>query len=109
MDIMAELEQFREANQTKDAIVSLIFNDIKVEQSLELSNLQLRNMFPDSFQLLPKRRTFADRSFMHNLDAQQFDRLDQIFIEYIREKYAENPAQAEQIAQKAAHYFHQHQ
>jgi hypothetical protein len=36
---------------------------------------------------------------------QQFDRLDQIFIEYIREKYAENPAQAEQIAQKAAHYF----
>ena len=109
VDILAELEQFRAANQTKDAIVSLIFNDIKVEQSLELSNLQLRNMFPDSFQLLPKRRTFADRSFMHNLDAQQFDRLDQIFIEYIREKYAENPAQAEQIAQKAAHYFHQQQ
>lgn len=109
VDLTAELEQFGAEHQTKDAIISLIFNDIKVEQSLELSNIQLRNMFPDSFQLLPKRKTFADRSFVHGLDAQQFDRLDQIFVEYIREKYAENPAQAELIAHKAAHYFHQQQ
>ena len=107
VDLMAELEEFRDNNQTKDAIISLIFNDIKMEQSLEISNIQLRNTFPDSFQLLPKRRTFTDRKFMHELDAQQFDRLDQIFIEYIREKYTENPVQADELARKAAHYFHQ--
>lgn len=107
-DLVAELEGFRDKNQTRDAIISLIFNDIKLEQSLELSNIHLRSMFPDSFQLLPKRRTFTDRKFMHELDARQFDRLDQIFIEYIREKYAENPARAEELARKAAHYFHDH-
>lgn len=109
VDLGAELEYFRSENDTRDAIISLIFNDIKVEQSLEFSNIQLRSMFPDSFQLLPKRRTFADRSFMQGLETEQFDRLDQIFVEYIREKYNENPTQAEQIALKAAHYFHQQQ
>jgi len=104
-DLQEELERFKTANNTTDAIISLIFNDIKIEQSLEFSNIVLKGIFPECFQLLPKRRSFADRSFVRNLDADQFDRLDQIFVEYIREKYAEQPILADQLAQKATHYF----
>ncbi len=104
-DLREELERFEADNHTAGAILSLVFNDIKVEQSLELSNIQLKAMFPACFQLLPKRRSFADRSFIRNIDADQFDRLDQIFAEYIREKYAEHPGVAVQLAAKAAHYF----
>ncbi len=100
------LEQFQQDHQTAGAMISLLFNDIKVEQSLELSNIRLRNLFPDCFQLLIKRRSYADRGYVRNLDANQFDRLDLIFAGYIREKYPDNPTLAEQLAAKAAHNFH---
>lgn len=106
-DINAEIEIFRQKNNTAGAIISIIFNDIKIEQSLELSNIHLRNLFPDCFQLLPKRRSFSDRSFVRNLEADQFDRLDQIFADYIREKYPDNPGLAEKMIQKAGQYFHE--
>lgn len=102
---MEEIEQFRDKNHTCGAIISLIFNDIKVEQSLELSNVALKNLFADCFHLLPKRRAITDRNFVRNLDADQFDRLDQVFNEYILEKYADNPAQATQLIEKAGPYF----
>jgi hypothetical protein len=85
----------------------VIFNDIKIEQSLEISNIYLRNQFPECFQILPKRRSFADRSFVRNLEADQFDRLDQIFADYIREKYADNTELAQKMIQKAGQFFHE--
>ena len=85
----------------------VLFNDIKIEQSLELSNIYLRNQFPECFQLLPKRRSFSDRSFVRNLEVDQFDRLDQIFADYIREKYADNTELAQKMVQKAGQFFHE--
>ena len=105
-DLREELERFRDETPTDNSIISLIFNDIKVEQSLELSNVYLRSLFAGSFQLLPKRRSFADRNFIRNLDANQFDRLDLIFKGYIHDKFPDNTPLAEKLAAKAAHYFH---
>lgn len=106
-DIQAEIDQFQQKNDTAGAILSVLFNDIKIEQSLELSNIYLRNQFPECFQLLPKRRSFSDRSFVRNLEVDQFDRLDQIFADYIREKYADNTELAQKMVQKAGQFFHE--
>ncbi|MEZ4942491.1 MAG: DNA repair exonuclease [Saprospiraceae bacterium] len=106
-DIQAEIDRFQQKHDTAGAILSVIFNDIKIEQSLEISNIYLRNQFPECFQILPKRRSFADRSFVRNLEADQFDRLDQIFADYIREKYADNTELAQKMIQKAGQFFHE--
>lgn len=104
-ELRVELNQFAAANDTSGAILSLQFNDIRAEQSLELSNLRLREVFPDSFQLLPKRRPFADKNFIHQIEANQFDRLDRIFADYLRDRFRDDPATAERLAERARHYF----
>ncbi|TNE58316.1 MAG: exonuclease SbcCD subunit D [Bacteroidetes bacterium] len=104
-DIQTELEQFKAQHQTAGSILTLVFHDIRAEQTLELSNMALKELFPDCFQLLTKRRPFADRNFVRNLEADQFDRLDQIFAEYIREKYRDNTELAGHLTDRARHYF----
>ncbi len=104
-EIEAGLEQFRSENDTRGAMISLLFDNIRPEQTLEMTNLRLKQLFPEAFQLLPKRRTFSDRSFVQGIEASQFDRLDKIFADYLRTKYAEDPALAEQLAERAERYF----
>ena len=108
-EMESELTFFAAQNKLTDAIVSLNFIDIRPEQALELSNLRLRQMFPDSFQLIPKRKTFSDRAFVHDIEASQFDSLDQIFSDYIRSKYPDNTVLAEQLVEKAGRYFESQQ
>ncbi len=104
-EIEAELAFFAGQNQITDAIVSLNFIDIRPEQALELSNLRLRQLFSDCFQLIPKRKTFSDRAFVHDIEANQFDSLDQIFGDYLRSKYPENEGLAEALVLRAGRYF----
>jgi DNA repair exonuclease SbcCD nuclease subunit len=104
-ELTSELMLFKEQHELKDAILSLNFLDIRPEQAMELSNLRLRQMFPDSFQLIPKRKTFSDRAFIHDIEASQFDSLDQIFSDYLRSKYPENEALAAQLVERAGRYF----
>ncbi len=104
-DLVDELEQFKQRNETRDSILSLVFQDIKPEQALELSNLRLREIFPDSFQLLPKRRMVSDRSFVHQIEANQFDRLDTIFADYLRAHYPDDAVLAEKLVERSRHYF----
>lgn len=105
-EIREELLLFRASNPTNGAILSLNFLDIKAEQALELSNLHLRQVFPDSFQILPKRRIVAERNFAHRIEASQFDRLDAVFADYIRSRYPDDIALADKLVEKARHYFH---
>ncbi len=105
VEIEADLERFKQENNTQDAILSLHFNDIRTEQTLELGNLRLKQLFPDTFQLLPKRKTFNDRSFVQGIEASQFDSIDKIFTDYLRSKYTEDPVLAERLAERANHYF----
>jgi len=104
-ELEAELEIFKEKNQTLDAIMSLIFNDIRPEQTLELGNLRLRQIFPDAFQLIPKRKTFSDRAFVHAIEANQFESLDKVFADYLRSKYSEDEGMAEKLVERARRYF----
>jgi DNA repair exonuclease SbcCD nuclease subunit len=104
-ELESELAFFKAEHELTDAILSLNFLDIRPEQAMELSNLRLRQMFPESFQLIPKRRTFSDRAFVHDLEASQFDSLDQIFSDYLHSKYPDNEALVEQLVERARGYF----
>lgn len=104
-ELEAELELFKAANPTQNAIVSLTFNDIRPEQTLELGNLRLRQLFPEVFQLIPKRKTYSDRAFVRGIEANQFDSLDKVFADYLRSKFPENEAVAEKLVARAARYF----
>ncbi|MBL7805567.1 MAG: exonuclease SbcCD subunit D [Saprospiraceae bacterium] len=108
-ELQEELLAFRSANNTSQAIISINFNEIKAEQAMELSNIRLRQIFPDSFQILPKRRLVADRNFAHQIEANQFDRLDGIFADYLRSRYPDNLVLAEKLVERARHYFNPHQ
>ncbi len=104
-EITNELTNFRDQSATQNAIISLNLHDIKVEQSLELSNARLKELFPDTFQILAKRRTHSDRSFVRAMEVNQFDSLDKIFADYLRSKYAEAEPLAEQLVARATDYF----
>ena len=104
-EIEADLERFKQENDTQGAILSVIFNDIRTEQTLELGNLRLKQMFPDAFQILPKRKTYSERDFVQGIEASQFDSLDEIFADYLHSKYSENPALAERLVERANKYF----
>ncbi len=104
-EMESEVAFFIEQNQIADAIVSLNFMDIRPEQALELSNIRLRQLFSDSFQLIPKRKTFSDRAFVHDIEASQFDSLDQVFGDYLRSKYPDNLGLAEELVLRAGRYF----
>jgi len=105
-DLTRELDAFRDGHDIQNAIISLNINDIKLEQTLELTNMRLRDIFGGCFQLIVKRRSFSDRAFVRHIEANQFDRLDSIFAEYIRSKYPEDEALAAQLSDRAARYFH---
>lgn len=101
-----ELLFFKNQHDTRGTIISLIFNDIRPEQTLELSNLRLKQIFPEAFQLLPKRRTHSDSAFVRGIEATQFDSLGKIFADYLRSKYAaEHPALADKLVERAGRYF----
>jgi len=104
-EIEAGLERFIAENTTGEAIVSLLFNDIRPEQILELGNLRLRQLFPDAFQLIAKRKTWSDRAFVRGIEVGQFDRLDRIFADYLRSKYPEDEALVGKLVERAAGYF----
>ena len=105
LELEAELEVFKVQNCPREAIVSLNFNDIKPEQAFELSNQRLRQIFPDSFQLITKRKTYSDRAFVHDIEVSQFDSLDKIFNDYLRSKYPDNEVLADQLVARAGMYF----
>jgi DNA repair exonuclease SbcCD nuclease subunit len=104
-EIEAALEKFISENDTRDAMLSLIFNDIRPEQTFEIGNIRLRQLFPDAFQLIPKRKTWSDSAFVSGIEVGQFDSLDKIFADYLRSKYPDDEALAGKLVERAARYF----
>lgn len=104
-DIEAELERFRAENDTAGAMLSLSLDGIRPEQTLELTNLRLKQLFPEAFQLIAKRRTQHDSAFVHGIEANQFDRLDKIFADYLHTKFADDKVLATQLVERAERYF----
>jgi exonuclease SbcD len=104
-EMEASLLQFQENNNTLDAILSITFNDIRPEQTLELGNIRLRQLFPESFQIIPKRKTFSDRSFVQGIESHQFDRLDKVFADYLLSKFPNDETLANRLIERASRYF----
>ncbi|MBK8556647.1 MAG: exonuclease SbcCD subunit D [Lewinellaceae bacterium] len=104
--ILQQLMEFGEQQDTKDAMLSINLLDITVQQSLELSNIQLRNIFPEAFQIIPRRKSRYEKGLNSSIDAGAFDSLDKLFTGFIEEKYKDNPQISEQLAEKARYYFH---
>lgn len=104
-ELEAELALFKQNNATQEAIISLTFNEIRPEQTLEIGNLRLRQLFPEAFQLIPKRKTFSDRAFVQGIEANQFDKLDKVFADYLRSKYPEDAIMTAKLVERAAQYF----
>ncbi len=104
-ELETELELFKASNDTSGAILSLNFNDIRPEQTLDLGNLRLKQIFPEAFQIIPKRKTFSDRTFVRGIEANQFDSLDKVFADYLRSKYPEDEGMAEKLVERAGRYF----
>lgn len=104
-EMEASLLHFQETQNTLDAILSITFNDIRPEQTLELGNIRLRQLFPEAFQIIPKRKTYADRSFVQGIESHQFDRLDKVFADYLQSKFPSDQNLANQLIQRASQYF----
>ncbi|MCS7036110.1 MAG: DNA repair exonuclease [Saprospiraceae bacterium] len=104
-DILRQLADFAQQNEVKDAILSLIFHDIRPEQSIELTNMRLREVFPEAFELIVRRRTYAAPSNQSGLERQHFERMEDIFADFVRHQVATDPALAEQLIARAHTYF----
>lgn len=104
-ELEAELAWFKTNHPTQNAILSLTFNDIRPEQTLELGNLRLKQLFPEVFELIPKRKTFSDRAFIRGIEANQFDSLDKVFADYLRSKYPDNESLALKLVEQSKRYF----
>jgi exonuclease SbcD len=91
--------------ETDGAIVSVLLDQITVEQSLEMSNLRIQTLFPGCLQLLIRRRTWNDNTVFGQIDSGAFDSLDKLFSAYISEKYKDNKELSAQLRKRADQYF----
>jgi len=105
MELEVELTDWKSKNDCKNALVSLNFQDIRPEQTLDLGNARLRQLFPEAFQLVVKRRTWSDRAFVQGIEANQFDSLDAVFADYLKSKYPDDKVLADQLVARANAYF----
>ncbi len=104
-DILWYLADFAHKNDTREAILSVALNDIRPEQSIELSQMRLKEVFPEAFQLLVRRRTYVVLHADTSWEPHHCERLEDIFADYVRRQLAPDPVLAEQLLQKAKRYF----
>jgi DNA repair exonuclease SbcCD nuclease subunit len=104
-ELRKQLETYAETQPTAGAILSLNLLDITLEQSLELGANRLRQIFPDCFQLIPRRRSLQEKGLQHDIEAHAFDSLDKLFEGFIQKKYKNEAETAAAIAQLAQKYF----
>jgi exonuclease SbcD len=107
-EIIDEIMDFTQSNNVKGSILNLNFLDIKSEQSLELSNSKIKEIFPPVFSLSIKRKSYQEKNFFHQIESGSFDKLNEILIAYIRSKYSQN-SQVEALIEKANFYFNQYE
>ncbi len=104
-DILHQLAEFARQHDTSAAILSLLFSDIRPEQNIELTHARLSEVFPDAFQLLIKRRTYTATEEGRLDQLQRFDRLEDIFADFVRHRWKGNPAAVDGLLAKATYYF----
>lgn len=104
-DILQQLADFAQQNEIKEAILSITFSDIRPEQSVELTNMQLKEVFAEAFQLIIRRRAYTAPESGTRLERQHFERLEDIFADFVRHQAAADPSLAERLIERARAYF----
>jgi DNA repair exonuclease SbcCD nuclease subunit len=106
-DIKNEITKAAEENDTSEAIVSVILNDIKSEQAVELSNQWLGNQFPISLAVLPRRNYKLQTNRLSDTSGPG-ETLDDIFSGFLAR---EIPDEKERSAMEvlAKKYFQRHE
>jgi DNA repair exonuclease SbcCD nuclease subunit len=104
-EILQQLADFGIKNKTQGAIVSVNLLDIRLEQSLEISNKTIREYLPDCFHLIPRRKIWSKERIAGSMTDANFDKLDSLFYQYISEKYKDDESTAKALQDKAAYYF----
>lgn len=104
-DILQQLADFARQNEVRGAILSITFGDIRPEQGIELTNMQLKEVFSEAFHLLVRRRTYTAPESGARLERQHFERIEDIFADFVRHQTAADPALAERLIERARSYF----
>jgi exonuclease SbcD len=107
-EIINEILDFTQSSELKGSIFNLNFHDIRSEQSLELSNVKIKELFPTVFSLNIRRKAYQEKSYFHQIESGSFDKLNVILIDYIRTKYSQSN-QLEALIEKANFYFNQYE
>lgn len=102
-DLQKELNDFAKANDLSDGLLSLYFHDIKVTQSIMLSNRKMYELMPKAIHIQVKRK-FKDDYNQLDLGQQDFDSLEKQMTDFIKDEFPD-PKTAKVISDKAQMYF----
>lgn len=106
-DITVELNSFKEQYITQGCILNINFQGIKLDQSLELSNGNIKNIFDDVFNISIKRTSYTENNIISQIETGSFDKLDNSFAEFIKMKYSDEQI-ASLLIEKSNYYFNKH-
>ncbi|MCS6928555.1 MAG: DNA repair exonuclease [Saprospiraceae bacterium] len=106
-EILHQLKDFAQQNDIYEAIVSISLDDLRPEQSIEFTNMRLKEVFPTAFELLVRRRIYAPSGGSTNFERQQFEQLEDIFAGFVRQQLKADPQLAERLIARALPYFRQ--
>ena len=99
----AEIKTFADQSDTKDALLSIYFQDIKVTQSVQLTNRHIYEVLPNAAHIHVKRKFVDD--YQNELGMQQqTESLDDLLGNFISDEYSDK-AVAKSLIKKAKLYF----
>jgi DNA repair protein SbcD/Mre11 len=101
--IEQELSAFAKNNTLTDALLSVYFHDIRMTQSIQLSNRKINEALPGPVQTLVKRK-FKDDGVRTEFQQQDFESLEKQLTDFIQQEFPEQGTAAT-IADKARYYF----
>lgn len=109
-EVLRKLRDFADSNATQQAIISVSLGDLRLEQGVELTNMRLKKeVFPEVFQLIVRRRIYVPTHANTAAEMQAFERLEDIFTDFVRRQLETDPALAERLIEEARRYFEQHE
>jgi len=102
-ELEKELKDFIANTDVKDAVLSIYFQDIKVSQSIQLTNRHIHEMVTDAAHVHVKRKFKDDYDNSIGLP-QQTESLDDLLTQFIADEYPDETI-AKPLMNKAKMYF----
>ncbi len=102
-DLQKEIEDFAEQTELEESILSIYFQDIKVSQSIQITNRQLHELMPNVAHIHVKRKFKNDYQVDLGMDTQS-ESLDELLCRFIADEYPDK-TMADPLVNKARLYF----